>query len=78
MHTFFLFTFCKHLCIIIHSRVSSDFPWLADVAKLVRCIQERRVFSTTAKWDPDRFQSAASMSVLVILSYPWQETISFF
>lgn len=77
MHTFFLFIFCKHLCIIIHSRVSSDFPWLADVAKLVPCIQERRAFLTTAKWDPDRIQSAASMSVLVILSYPWQETISF-
>lgn len=77
MHTFFLFIFCKHLCIIIHSRVSSDFPWLTDVAKLGPCIQERRVFLTTAKWDPDRFQSAASMSILVILSYPWQETISF-
>lgn len=77
MHTFFLFIFCKHLCIIIHSRVSSDFPWLADVAKLLPCMQERRAFSTTAKWDPDRFQSVASMSVLVILSYPWQETISF-
>jgi len=34
-------------------------------------------FLTPAKWDPDRFQSAASMSILVMLSYPWQETISF-
>lgn len=76
MHTFFLFIFCKHLCIIIHS----SFQWFSlatDVAKLAPCIQERRVFSTTAKWDPDRFQSAASMSILVTLSYPWQETISF-
>lgn len=37
----------------------------------------KKGFLTTAKWDPERFQSAASMSVLVILSYPWQETISF-
>lgn len=76
IHSSYLF-FCKHLCIIIHSRVSSNFPWLADVAKLVPCFQERRGFLTTAEWDPERFQSAASMLALVILHYPWKETISF-
>lgn len=57
-----------------------SFQWFSLACRCGKACSLRpgkKGFLTTAKWDPERFQSAASMSVLVILSYPWQETISF-